>query len=125
MAIANSSSGRAVADTERLVIDHVGHRGDGVTSVGGESVYVPYTLGGETVEVTPVPLIVNVYTELECRGQGVARALMRVLMKWASTLGSDRVVLHASDAGRPLYTSLGFHPTNEMRWFPPKDFDHN
>jgi 23S rRNA (uracil1939-C5)-methyltransferase len=44
-----------VADTERLVIDHVGHRGDGVTTVGGESVYVPYTLGGETVEVTPVP----------------------------------------------------------------------
>jgi 23S rRNA (uracil1939-C5)-methyltransferase len=44
-----------VADTERLVIDHVGHRGDGVTTVGGESVYVPYTLGGETVEVAPVP----------------------------------------------------------------------
>ena len=77
------------------------------------------------VEVTPVPLVVNVYTEPECRGQGVARALMRVLMKWAATLGSDRVVLHASDAGRPLYTSLGFHPTNEMRWFPPKDLDHN
>jgi GNAT superfamily N-acetyltransferase len=77
------------------------------------------------IEVMPVPLVVNVYTEPECRGQGVARALMRVLMKWASTLGSGRVVLHASDAGRPLYTSLGFHPTNEMRWFPPKDFDHN
>jgi GNAT superfamily N-acetyltransferase len=76
------------------------------------------------VEMTPVPLIVNVYTERECRGQGVARALMRVLMKWASTAGSDRVVLHASDAGRPLYTSLGFNPTNEMRWFPPKDCDH-
>lgn len=75
------------------------------------------------VEVAPVPLVVNVYSERECRGQGVARALMRVLMKWAATLGSDRVVLHASDAGRPLYTSLGFHPTNEMRWFPPKDFD--
>lgn len=44
-----------MADTERLVIDHVGHRGDGVTTVGGESVYVPYTLGGETVEVAPVP----------------------------------------------------------------------
>src|ERR1700730_797682 len=77
------------------------------------------------VEVTPVPLVVNVYTEPECRGQGVARALMRVLMKWAATLGSDRGVLHASDAGRPLYTSLGFHPTNELRWFPPKDLDHN
>jgi 23S rRNA (uracil1939-C5)-methyltransferase len=44
-----------VADTERLVIDHVGHRGDGVTTVGGESVYVPYTLGGEAVEVAPGP----------------------------------------------------------------------
>jgi GNAT superfamily N-acetyltransferase len=72
------------------------------------------------VEVTPVPLVVNVYTEPECRGQGVARALMRVLMEWATALGSDRVVLHASDAGRSLYTSLGFSPTNEMRWFPPK-----
>jgi 23S rRNA (uracil1939-C5)-methyltransferase len=40
---------------ERLVIDHVGHFGDGVC-VGGEcNVYVPYTLGGETVEVTAVP----------------------------------------------------------------------
>ena len=40
---------------ERLVIDHVGHRGDGVAFAGGESVYVPYTLAGETVEVGPVP----------------------------------------------------------------------
>jgi 23S rRNA (uracil1939-C5)-methyltransferase len=40
---------------ERLVIDHVGHRGDGVAFIDGEAVYVPYTLGGETVEVAPVP----------------------------------------------------------------------
>jgi 23S rRNA (uracil1939-C5)-methyltransferase len=40
---------------ERLVIDHVGHRGDGVAFAGGESVYVPYTLAGETVEIGPVP----------------------------------------------------------------------
>ena len=40
---------------ERLVIDHVGHRGDGVALAGGEAIYVPYTLGGETVEVTDVP----------------------------------------------------------------------
>ena len=37
------------------MIDHVGHRGDGVAIVDGESVYVPYTLGGETVEVAAVP----------------------------------------------------------------------
>ncbi|THD59255.1 MAG: class I SAM-dependent RNA methyltransferase [Bradyrhizobium sp.] len=40
---------------EHLVIDHVGHRGDGVAIVDGENVYVPYTLGGETVEVAAVP----------------------------------------------------------------------
>jgi 23S rRNA (uracil1939-C5)-methyltransferase len=39
---------------ERLVIDHVGHRGDGVALAGGQAIYVPYTLGGETVEVAPV-----------------------------------------------------------------------
>jgi 23S rRNA (uracil1939-C5)-methyltransferase len=44
-----------VADTERLVIDHVGHHGDGVAMSGGQNIYVPYTLGGETVEVGPVP----------------------------------------------------------------------
>ena len=40
---------------EHLVIDHVGHFGDGVALVGGERIYVPYTLEGETVEVAPVP----------------------------------------------------------------------
>ena len=39
---------------ERLVIDHVGHRGDGVAFAGGQTVFVPYTLGGETVDVEPV-----------------------------------------------------------------------
>ena len=72
------------------------------------------------VEDTPVPLAVNVYTESDWRGRGVARALMRVVMEWASAQGTDRIVLHASAAGRPLYESLGFRPTNEMRWFVPK-----
>jgi len=40
---------------ERLVIDHVGHLGDGVSLADEQTVYVPYTLGGETVEVAPVP----------------------------------------------------------------------
>src|SRR6266404_4091828 len=52
MVILNSSSARAVV--ERLVIDHVGHRGDGVAFAGGQTVYVPYALAGEAVEVAPV-----------------------------------------------------------------------
>jgi 23S rRNA (uracil1939-C5)-methyltransferase len=40
---------------ESVVIDHVAHRGDGVAFAGGEAVYVPTTLAGETVEVDHVP----------------------------------------------------------------------
>jgi len=39
---------------ETLHIDHVGYFGDGVASSPGGNVYVPYTLGGETVEVSEV-----------------------------------------------------------------------
>ena len=52
-ATSNSSSARAVV--ERLLIDHVGHLGDGVALVEGRSIFVPYTLGGETVEVAAAP----------------------------------------------------------------------
>ncbi|TAI61713.1 methyltransferase [Bradyrhizobium sp. Leo170] len=40
---------------ERLLIDHVGHRGDGVAMEGGQAIYVPYALAGEAVEVATVP----------------------------------------------------------------------
>jgi 23S rRNA (uracil1939-C5)-methyltransferase len=39
---------------ERLIIDHVGHRGDGIAFAGGQTVFVPYTLDGETVDAEPV-----------------------------------------------------------------------
>src|SRR6185437_2429256 len=51
-ATANFSSARDVVD--KLVIDHLGHRGDGVALGSHEAIYVPYTLGGETVEVETV-----------------------------------------------------------------------
>jgi 23S rRNA (uracil1939-C5)-methyltransferase len=38
-----------VAESERVVIDHIGHQGDGVAIAGGKQVYIPYTLPGETV----------------------------------------------------------------------------
>jgi 23S rRNA (uracil1939-C5)-methyltransferase len=40
---------------EHLVIDHVGHLGDGVALEDGRNIFVPYALGGETIEVTAVP----------------------------------------------------------------------
>jgi 23S rRNA (uracil1939-C5)-methyltransferase len=47
------SSARAVV--ERFLIDHVGHLGDGVALAEGRSLFVPYTLGGEMVEVAAAP----------------------------------------------------------------------
>jgi 23S rRNA (uracil1939-C5)-methyltransferase len=48
----SSSWGRDVV--EKLFVHHVGHRGDGVALANGDAIYVPYTLGGETVEVEHV-----------------------------------------------------------------------
>ena len=39
--------------TERLTIDHVGQRGDGVVRGIAEPIYVPFTLPGEIVDVEP------------------------------------------------------------------------
>jgi 23S rRNA (uracil1939-C5)-methyltransferase len=41
--------------TERLTVDRVGHRGDGVAETADGPVFVPYALPGERVEVERVP----------------------------------------------------------------------
>ncbi|HLK33520.1 MAG TPA: GNAT family N-acetyltransferase [Terriglobales bacterium] len=61
------------------------------------------------------PMIVNIYTEPAYRRRGLARRLMTAMLDWARQEGFGTVSLHASDFGRPLYESLGFKPTNEMR----------
>jgi GNAT superfamily N-acetyltransferase len=61
-------------------------------------------------------LIVNVYCEPEHRRRGLARALMAAMLDWCKSERIAKVVLHASPDGRPLYESLGFVQTNEMRW---------
>jgi 23S rRNA (uracil1939-C5)-methyltransferase len=52
--------------TERLAIDRLAHRGDGVADTSSGPLYVPYTLPGETVEVAGIP------------GQPDRRQLLRV-----------------------------------------------
>jgi len=64
--------------------------------------------------------IVNVYTEREQRRKGVARELMKAVMGWCAGHEVGAVVLHASAEGRPLYESLGFEATNEMRFMKSK-----
>jgi GNAT superfamily N-acetyltransferase len=61
--------------------------------------------------------ILNVYTEHDHRRRGLARTLVTVARDWCETQGIHVVILHSSNEGRPLYESMGFQPTNEMRVF--------
>jgi len=60
-------------------------------------------------------MILNLYVERDHRRRGVARALMKAMIRWCQDNGFSNVGLHASDEGRPLYEGLGFKPSNEMR----------
>lgn len=71
---------------------------------------------GHALAFGPDGLVVNVFTERSWRRHGIARQLMQHAQEWARTNGVDRLVLHASKEGRPLYEQLGFVATNEMRW---------
>jgi GNAT superfamily N-acetyltransferase len=59
--------------------------------------------------------ILNVFTDPAYRRRGLARTLMLTMIEWCRREGFARVTLHASDHGRPLYESLGFEASNEMR----------
>jgi GNAT superfamily N-acetyltransferase len=91
----------------------VEHRG---TVVAGGGVFVR--------ETGPVPgcyrmgwlaHVANIYTEPTHRRRGLARRLMETILSWCASQGIDQVTLGASDEGRPLYESLGFQPTSEMK----------
>jgi GNAT superfamily N-acetyltransferase len=62
-----------------------------------------------------VPYLMSMYTEEEFRHKGVARLIVTKALKWCRDHKFERVVLHASKAGRPLYEEFGFLLTTEMR----------
>jgi GNAT superfamily N-acetyltransferase len=59
--------------------------------------------------------VLNMYVYPEFRRRGIARHLMQFMIEWCRKEGFQAVALHASDQGRPLYESLGFEPTTEMK----------
>lgn len=83
-------------------------------------------MGGAGVEIrerAPHPLglatryayIVNVYVEPDYRRKGIARTLLQTILDWCAQENLNIIALHASDSGRPLYESLGFTASTEMR----------
>jgi len=59
--------------------------------------------------------ILNVYTDPEHRGHGLATLLTRAAINEVRRRGIRVVTLHASDEGERIYKRLGFEETNEMR----------
>jgi len=58
----------------------------------------------------------GLYVDARFRRRGIARSLVEAARRTAREAGAAAVILHASDAGRPLYESLGFASTSEMRF---------
>jgi len=61
------------------------------------------------------PYLLSMFTEKNFRRQGVARLIVKTSMEWSREHGYDRINLHATEVGKPLYEELGFKPTNEMQ----------
>jgi GNAT superfamily N-acetyltransferase len=66
----------------------------------------------------PEALVVNVFVELPYRRRGLARQLMVAILDWCREEGIGRIVLHPTDAARPLYAALGFAASGEMIVYP-------
>lgn len=57
--------------------------------------------------------LMNVYTNVRYRRQGVARKLVQMLIDEAKDKSVTEISLDATDSGRPLYETLGFCASNE------------
>ena len=63
----------------------------------------------------PVATLSGIYVRPQYRNCGIARALTNAAIDWCRERECSVIRLVASDAGRPLYESLGFEPGAEMR----------
>jgi GNAT superfamily N-acetyltransferase len=90
---------------------------DDVAVVAGAGVQIRTLLPRPETDVAREALVVNVYVEPAYRRQGLARRLMEAILVWCHEHGVERVSLHASSMGQPLYEALGFTRSNEFAMY--------
>ena len=80
--------------------------------------------GVSIISMVPVPndysckvaYIHSIFTEDKFRNNGLARQIIDEILQFCRRQGIKRLILNASDAGRPLYEKIGFESaTNSMR----------
>jgi GNAT superfamily N-acetyltransferase len=91
----------------------------GVTETAGVETYVAWGDSGPTSAVTVTPAgntagISLMATLPEHQGNGMGRALLTQVMDDYRRRGVERFYLGATEAGRPLYASLGFEAIAEL-----------
>ena len=58
------------------------------------------------------------FTKPEYRGKGIATRLFEMTVAEAQKRGCGKVVLHATDMGRPIYEKFGFFvPNGAMEYY--------
>jgi ribosomal protein S18 acetylase RimI-like enzyme len=62
--------------------------------------------------------IMNISTVPAYRRRGLARRMMQTILAWLQNQGIEKITLHASGMGKPLYEQLGFVDSNEMYYTP-------
>jgi GNAT superfamily N-acetyltransferase len=61
------------------------------------------------------PYLLSMYTEPDFRRRGVASMVVKEAIEWCRKNKYERLMLHASEMGRKVYSKLGFKRTREMR----------
>jgi GNAT superfamily N-acetyltransferase len=77
---------------------------------GGGMTIVPWPPGPRYLG-DRLAFVYNVYTEPAHRGRGLARSIMTAIHDWCRAEGITSLALNASQAGGPLYLSMGYTVT--------------
>jgi len=88
---------------------------DGRVAAGVGLLITPLVSGPLAPENVHRAYLLNVYTYAEFRKRGLARELTQKAIDYCRAGGFKVLWLHASKYGRPLYESMGFEATNEMK----------
>jgi len=86
------------------------HTGEVVA--GGGLIVIPWPPGPMSMDPR-CGFVFNVYTQPAHRKQGLARQLMEAMHAYCRAEGLERMVLNASEFGKPLYEDMGYVPTRE------------
>ena len=101
-------AGKQAAGNAQLFLAYDGEKPVGCAIVSILEHYRRYVFGTENAYVNAV------YVKPAYRRRGIASRLMQLVVAWARERNCRSVRLRASEDGRFLYESLGFHEGREM-----------